>query len=76
MVIKISSDLEAALNESALREGMAPDVLATSVLRERFLTPRGSSVAPDHREQLVRGLASDCGVSLPHAALSSEGLYE
>jgi predicted DNA-binding antitoxin AbrB/MazE fold protein len=30
----------------------------------------------DEWEQLVHGLAMDCGTSLPDSAVSSEGLYE
>jgi hypothetical protein len=39
MVITLDPDLEAALNEVAQRQGVAPDVLALNVLRERFLAP-------------------------------------
>jgi len=76
MVIKLSPELEAALNDSARREGVPPDVLANEVLRERFLPRCPSFVAQDEWERRVLGLASDCGVSLPHCALISEGLYE
>ena len=76
MVIRLSPELELALNESARQQGVAPDVLAISILRERFL-PTGPSFAPrDEWERMLLGLATDCGVSLPHSALSSEGLYE
>ncbi len=76
MVIKISPEVEAALDEAARRRGMPPDVLANSVLRERFLAPSSSLTSHDDWERTVLGLATDCGVSLPHSALSSEGLYE
>lgn len=76
MVIQLSPDLEAALNESARRQGVAPDDLARRVLRERFLAPRRELASQDEWERLVLGLATDCGVSLPDAAVSSEGLYE
>ena len=46
MVIKLSPELEAALNESARRQGVSPDVLANSVLRERFLAPSASFASP------------------------------
>jgi hypothetical protein len=76
MVIKLSPDLEAALNESAERQGTAPETLAIQVLRDRFL-PSSRAFAPqDEWERAVLGLASECGVSLCHEALSSEGLYE
>lgn len=38
---------------------------------------RSAGVQPhDEWERLLRGLAKDCGVSLPDLAVSSEGLYE
>lgn len=76
MVIRLSAELEAALNESARRQGVAPEVLADAVLRERFLSA-GTPLTPrDEWERTVLGAATDCGVSLPHSAVSSEGLYE
>jgi hypothetical protein len=76
MVIRISPELEAALNESARRQGVAPEVLANAVLRERFLPSGASFASQDEWEGKLLALATDCGVSLPHSALSSEGLYE
>ncbi len=76
MVIRLSPELEAALHESARKQGLPPDVLVDQVLRDRFLPPKTASPPKDDWERTVRGLASDCGVSLPHSALSSEGLYE
>lgn len=76
MVIKLNAELEAALNESARQQGTTPDVLATNILRERVLPPGPVTLSEFEWERLVRGLATDCGVSLPHSALSSEGLYE
>ena len=39
--------------------------------------PPGESFAPqDEWERILLGLATDCGVSLSHSALSSEGMYE
>ncbi len=76
MVIRLGPELEAALNESARQQGVPPEVLVLSVLRNRFL-PSGTSFAPqDEWERKLVDLASDCGVSLPDSALSSEGLYE
>ncbi len=76
MVIRLSSDLEAALSESARQQGTTPDVLAINILRERILPPPASRTSQDEWDRKLRGLATDCGVSLPHSALSSEGLYE
>jgi hypothetical protein len=75
MVITLGPDLEAALNEEARRQGVAPEHLALDALRERFLAP----AALQPRDEWERGLlasARPCGVSLPDAAVSSEGLYE
>jgi hypothetical protein len=75
MTLTLEIDLEAALNEQARRQGVAPEVLAVNALRERFLA--GAALQP--RDEWERGLleaARNCGVSLPDSALSSEGLYE
>jgi hypothetical protein len=75
MTLTLEVDLEAALNEQARRQGVAPEVLAVNALRERFL----AAAALQPRDEWERGLleaARDCGVSLPDSALSSEGLYE
>jgi hypothetical protein len=75
MVITLDPELEAALNEAARRQGIAPEVLAVNALRQRFLVAAG--LQP--RDEWERGLlevARDCRVSLPDSALSSDGLYE
>ena len=75
MTLTLEVDLQAALNEQARRQGVAPEVLAVNALRERFLV----AAALQPRDEWERGLleaARDCGVSLPDSALSSEGLYE
>lgn len=76
MVIKLSPEIEAALNESARRQGVSPHALAMSVLRERFLSAVPAIASQDDWERVLLTIATDCGVSLPHAALSSEGLYD
>jgi hypothetical protein len=76
MVITLSPDLEAALKEQARRQGIAPEVLALNSLRERFLAPAAPIQPRDDWERRLLAAATDCGVSLPHAAVSSEGLYE
>jgi hypothetical protein len=75
MVINLGPELEAALNEQARRQGVAPEELALSALWERFLPP----APPEPRDGWERGLldaARPWGVSLPDSALSSEGLYD
>lgn len=77
MVLNLGADLEAALNESARNEGVAPENLALDALRERFLVnPRPPIQPRDEWERRLLGLSRDCGVSLSHAALSREELYE
>jgi hypothetical protein len=76
MVIKIGPELETALTERARQQGVTPETLAVNALRERFLVPATQVKPPEEWERLLRQAASDCGVSLPHSALSSEGLYE
>lgn len=76
MVIHLGSELEAALIESARRQGVAPEVLALDALRERFLAAASTVRPRDEWERRLLGVATDCGVSLPDSALSSDGLYE
>ena len=76
MVITLEADLEKALNEAARQHGVDPEILALQALRARFLTPALSSESRDEWERRLRQVATSCGVSLPDAALSSEGLYE
>jgi hypothetical protein len=76
MVITLGPELEAALNDLARRQGVAPEVLALNALRDRFLAPTPPVEPQDDWERCLLQAATDCGVSLPHSALSSEGLYE
>lgn len=75
MVVNLPPQLETALNKMALRQGIAPEVLALNVLQERILT--ADLLEPrDEWQRGLRQVATDCGVSLPNEALSSEGIYE
>jgi hypothetical protein len=76
MVITLSPELEAALNEAASRKGVTPEVLALNVLRERFLRAVSPVQPQDEWERRLFGAALDCGVSVPDWALSSDGPYE
>lgn len=76
MTITLGTDLEAALKEQARKQGVAPEVLALNVLRERLLTPAQPIEPRDDWERLLRSAATDCGVSLSNEAVSSEGLYD
>jgi len=75
MVLTLPPQLESALAEHARRQGIAPEALAVDVLRRHLL-----SVAPtaptDDWERRLFAAAIDCGVSVPDAALSSDGLYD
>ena len=75
MVVTLGAELEAALNERASRQGVAPETLALDALRERFL-PTVPLEPHDEWERQLLGLAMDCGVSVPDWALSREALYE
>jgi hypothetical protein len=75
MVITIDSDLEMALKERAQRQGVAPEALALKALRDQFLAPAPTE-SQDEWVRRLRSLATDCGVSLSDAAVSSEGIYE
>lgn len=76
MVIHLGSELEAALIASAQRLGIAPEVLALDVLREKFLGTTTRIEPRDEWEVRLMAAASDCGVSLTHSTLGSDGLYE
>jgi hypothetical protein len=76
MVIPLTPELEAALNELARRQGVAPEVLAINVLRDRLIALTGTIEPRDEWERMLLQVATNCGGSLPHDVLSSEGLYE
>jgi hypothetical protein len=76
MVIQLEPELERALNEQAMRKGVTPEALALDALRERFTTAPPPLAPQDEWERRLLEAASDCGVSLPHEALSSDGLYD
>jgi hypothetical protein len=75
MVITLDPELEAALNEVARDKGVAPEVLALNVLRERVLD-MAKLLPRDEWERGLRALATDCGVSLSNEALSREEMYD
>jgi hypothetical protein len=76
MEITLDPALDAALRESARRRGLAPEALVVDTLRERFLAPPAPVVPRDEWERRLLAAASDCGVSLPPEALTSDGMYE
>jgi hypothetical protein len=76
MVITLGPDLEAVLANAARQQGVAPEALAVSALRERFLACGVQLQPQDEWERGLLDAARDCGVSLPDLAFSSEGLYD
>jgi hypothetical protein len=76
MVITLTPELETALNELAKHQGIAPEVLALNVLRERLSELIKADAPRDEWERLILDAGSNCGVSLPNVAVSSEGLYD
>jgi hypothetical protein len=76
MTLTLGPELEAALNETARRQGITPEALAVHILRERLLGASRTIQPRDEWERRLLGAAVDGGVSLRNRALSSEGLYE
>jgi hypothetical protein len=74
MVITLTPELEAAWKELASRQGIAPEVLALKTLRQRRIAPTQAVEPRDQWERLIIQAGSNRGVSLPHEALSREGL--
>ncbi len=76
MVIALGSQLKAALNEAAKKQGVAPELFAVNILSERLL-PRKRRLEPqDDWERELLAIASDCGGNLTDEDLSSEGIYD
>jgi hypothetical protein len=76
MVIVLERDLENALGEAARRQGVKPEELALTALRDRFLASGPRLKPQDEWEQRLCEAATDCRVSLSDSAVSSEGLYD
>lgn len=75
MVLTLPPNLESALTAHARRRGVTPEVLVVEVLHRQLL-PAAPPVPADEWERKLFGAAINCGVSVPDAALSSDGLYE
>ena len=75
MVLTLPAPLASALAAHAQRRGVAPEDLALDVLGRQLL-PAAPTVPADEWERRLFGAAVDCGVSVPDAALSSDGLYD
>jgi len=75
LVLTLPPQLEVALAEHARRHGIAPEALAIDLLRRHLLSVSVSPPAPaDEWEARLFCAAIHCGVSVPDAALSSDGL--
>ncbi|MFO0848589.1 MAG: hypothetical protein U0871_08540 [Gemmataceae bacterium] len=75
MVLALPPQLESALAEQARLRGVAPEALAVDLLR-RHLQPAALPTPADEWERRLFAAAVDCEVSVPDAALSSDGLYD
>lgn len=76
MTITLSPEVQAALERESRQQGTTPESLVMAVLCEKFVLSPTALRAEDDWEKLVLGIGTDCGVSLSHEALSSEGVYE
>ena len=76
MVISIQTDLESALNAAARKQGVTPEELAVTTLRQRFMPGPLPFEPRDEWERRLLAIGTDCGVSLPDSAFSSEELYD
>ncbi|HXD89298.1 MAG TPA: hypothetical protein VN641_22590 [Urbifossiella sp.] len=74
MNITLDAELEAALQAAAEKQGVAPEALALSTLRQRFAPPVFEP--RDEWERELFEAAIDCGVTTPDWALTAEGLYD
>jgi len=75
MELTLPPHLVSILDAHARRRGISPEMLAVEVLG-RQLSPVAPLVPSDEWERRLFAAAVDCGVSIPDAALSSDGLYE
>lgn len=76
MNLILDHDLEQRLEELARRQGTSLSTLVVQALRERFLTQQTAPQQADEWESKLALVVSDCGVSLPDDALTSEAIYE
>ncbi|HLJ96890.1 MAG TPA: hypothetical protein VKU02_27245 [Gemmataceae bacterium] len=80
MTITLTPDIEQAVIEEAQHRGTTPESLALEVLREKFVPCRPATPLPpqalDDWERTLLNTGTSCGISLPHEAVGSEGLYD
>lgn len=75
MVLTLPPQLESVLAEQARRQGISPEALALELLTRQLLAVSAPTPRDEWEQELLKA-AVDCGVSIPDAVLSSEGLYE
>ncbi|HYH69557.1 MAG TPA: hypothetical protein VD866_32980 [Urbifossiella sp.] len=76
VTIHLDRGLAERIEAEAKRTGKHPHGLALEVLRERFPQPVPTPEEVDAMMARLHAAASDCGVSLPNEALTSEAIYE
>jgi hypothetical protein len=76
MVITPDPELEAALTAAAQKQGVDPADLAVEILRQRLLRRRLPFEPRDEWERRLLSIGTDCGVSPPDSAFTSEEMYE
>jgi predicted transcriptional regulator len=62
MVITLTHELEAALNELARRRGVAPEVLVRNALRDRLIDLTKAIEPRDEWERLIIQAGTNCGI--------------
>jgi predicted transcriptional regulator len=75
MTIRLTPELEAALNDVAKQRGVPPEAVALDALRQTFL-PKYDLTPRDEWERGLLAAARDYGVSLPDSAFTSDELYD
>ncbi|MFN8497412.1 MAG: CopG family transcriptional regulator [Anaerolineae bacterium] len=80
MTITLPPDIEEALAREAHEQGITPEALVVQMLRSHIsqIAPSQSAApkAEDDWEAMILAMGRDCGVSLSHDAVSSDGLYD
>jgi hypothetical protein len=76
LVVSLPAELADALRALAQQKGMTAEDLVINTLRDQLASVVPTIQPRDDWERLILQAGTDCGVSLPHAALTSEGLYE
>jgi hypothetical protein len=76
MVVTQTPEIEGTLEEMARRHGMSVEDLVRSVLREWVERSAKGNRSADDWVSLILSAGTDCGVSLPDSALSSDAFFD